>query len=74
MAGSYKHCVNEQGQLYNNENLHDMLDTFGDVDEAIEELYGMIWYLAKGDAASVEVARKHYQEGLDDSPGREDDE
>lgn len=71
MAGSYKHCVNDDGQLYNNENLHDMLGTFGDVDETIEELYGMVWFLAEGDPVRVEEARQYYGRGIMMSPGRE---
>lgn len=47
------------------------MENGGDVFEAIEEMYGMIWLLAKSgrhsdrDAADrVEWARKNYQDGL----------
>jgi hypothetical protein len=40
-----------------------------DAYETIEEMYGMIWYLAAGDASRVELARRNYQEGLRLSPG-----
>ena len=46
MAGSYNHCVDEDGQLLNNEDLVGMLENGGDVYEAVEEMYGMIWWLA----------------------------
>lgn len=87
MAGSYNHCVRHQdedghGELLANEDLLGMLENGGDVYEAIEEMYGMIWWLAAkiesdGDAegyyrpaaSQVEDARKNYQEGLRLSPG-----
>jgi hypothetical protein len=75
MAGSYNHCVTEQGNLASPERLAGMLDYHdtGDVFEAVEEMYGMIWYLAnmrEDDVANyapeqlVEFARQNYQEGL----------
>jgi hypothetical protein len=84
MAGSYNHCVANDGQLLVNEELQGMLECCsGDVYEAIEEMYGMIWWLAEqntlGDRASspdawtkaewVERARQSYDRGLDGSPG-----
>lgn len=70
MAGSYNHCIDEDGNLLDNERLVDMLENGGDVYEAVEELYGMIWWLA--DQASfgnelktmVDNARQSYIEGL----------
>lgn len=69
MAGSYNHCVNDQGQLLSHGYLAGMLDSDGDVYEAIEELYGMVWYLAGGSDLRVEEARSQYQTGLSMSPG-----
>ena len=80
MAGSYNHCVDkETGQLYVNEDLIQMVENLGDAYEAIEEMYGMIWVLAREleivDTAGrsmawwVEEARKYYQRGLELSPG-----
>jgi hypothetical protein len=86
MAGSYNHVVNHRkdGGLYEREILLDMLETrSGDVYEAIEEMYGMIWYLAysiggdhsttsksESDVAKemVEHARQNYKDGLIYSP------
>lgn len=48
MAGSYNHIVKNDGNLGDNEWVNGMLENGGDVYEAIEELYGMIWYLAFG--------------------------
>jgi len=73
MAGSYKHCVDDNGNLLDNEHLVGMLENGGDVYEAVEEMYGMIWWLADvadnlqgspGISQWVEEARQHYQEGL----------
>ena len=80
MAGSYNHCVTEAtGKLRSPESLNSSLSNGGDVYEAIEEMYGMIWWLADMLASStndsaevVEVARKHYKIGLDLSPGKSD--
>ena len=48
MAGSYNHCVAEDGQLLISRQLQSMLECCsGDVYEAIEEMYGMIWWLAE---------------------------
>ena len=72
MAGSYNHVVDENGNLESNETVVDMLENGGDVFEAVEEMYGMIWWLASklganaaGTKIIVEVARNNYQEGLD---------
>lgn len=81
VAGSYNHCVNDDGKLLSPEDLAGMLENGGDVYEAVEEMYGMIWYLA--DALSneeavhtkeywVQVARMKYNEGLQLSPGVEE--
>lgn len=66
MAGSYKHVVNDDGTFRG----VDLLDHMGDAYEAVEEMYGMIWFLADGDDARVETARQNWQIGFDRSPGR----
>lgn len=78
MAGSYNHCVNHEGKLLDPESLNDMLENGGDVYEAVEEMYGMIWYLAdtlecEGYHAAkdwVATARVQYTAGLKASPGK----
>jgi hypothetical protein len=70
MAGSYNHCVEKpSGKLLNNLDLVSMIENGGDVYEAVEEFYGMVWYLANGKAARVEDARQSYAYGLFLSPG-----
>jgi hypothetical protein len=71
MAGSYKHCVAEDGQLLTPEQFSGMIENLGDAYEAIEEMYGMVWYLAEGDASRVEAARQRHTTGLGLSPGIE---
>lgn len=77
MAGSYNHVVDDNGGLLSNERVNGMLENGGDVFEAVEEMYGMIWYLAyqlessdgyenRNDA--IEEAREFYKEGLKLSP------
>lgn len=78
MAGSYRHCVSANGRLRDPVSLNRSLDTGGDVYEAIEHLYGMIWWLAQrmhdrvpemgAPALYVSLAEKHYQTGLASSP------
>jgi hypothetical protein len=78
MAGSYNHVVNDDGTLKSNEALVNSLETGGDVYEAIEEMYGMIWWLANKLDESlpsmfgphdtpfiVEQARLMHHEGLE---------
>lgn len=69
MAGSHLHALPERGQLLAPEPLRDALETQGDVYEAVEEFYGMVWFLAGGDPAKVEEAQRNYRPGLDLSPG-----
>lgn len=81
MAGSYLHVVKDDGSLRSNKDVADMLENGGDVFEAVEEMYGMIWQLADAlvwetgtpndrdeIADRVELARQNYQEGLRTSP------
>lgn len=52
MAGSYNHIVDDQGRLLDAGDLCSMLECIsGDVYEACEEMYGMIWHLAERVAA-----------------------
>jgi hypothetical protein len=77
MAGSYKHCVADDGQLYIPEQLDQMIENGGDVYEAVEEMYGMIWHLATQlaelrnvpAAVFVDLANQHYEDGIARSPG-----
>lgn len=73
MAGSYDHIVDEAGALLNPEEFRKMVENLGDAYETIEELYGMIWYLAdlavetidrSKVAVLVEEARRYYKEGV----------
>lgn len=66
MAGSYSHCVDDDGKF----NGVERLDHLGDAYEALEEMYGMIWWLAAGQPSVVENARLNYKVGISDfSPG-----
>ena len=47
----------------------ELLDHLGDAYEALEEMYGMIHFLAGGDLGKVEIARLFYKEGIKMSPG-----
>jgi hypothetical protein len=69
MAGSYNHAVTDDGRLRNWKTMTIATETQGDAYETIEEMYGMIWYLADGKANSVEDARQNYKVGLEVSPG-----
>jgi len=73
MAGSYNHAVTDDGRLRNWQTMTIATETQGDAYETIEEMFGMIWYLAGGDAARVEEARQNYPAGIDLSPGRQPD-
>lgn len=75
MAGSFNHVVTDDGNLGSRDFVNDMLETEGDVFEAVEEMYGMIWWLAAifGAPAAppsevkriVEAARQNYKKGLE---------
>ena len=72
MAGSYNHVVTDDGRLRNARGINEMLECMsGDVVEAVEEMFGMIWFLAGGDADRVMRAEKRYMEGIEMSPGRQ---
>lgn len=55
MAGSYGHCVSDDGQLLENGDLVAMIENLGDAYEAINEMYGMIWLLADAWAKSGDL-------------------
>lgn len=78
MAGSYQHIVDDRGRLLPPERLCSMLECMsGDVYEACEEMYGMIWLMADQIAVAgdlnasdvVETSCKNYEAGLQYSPG-----
>lgn len=69
MAGSYRHATTGAGKLRNWRTMTVATETQGDAYETIEEMYGMIWWLADGDADRVEDARQHYLDGIGRSPG-----
>lgn len=70
MAGSYQHCVTDDGKLLGPVMLRAMLvENGGHVWEAVEELYGMVWYLAAGDELKVEEAQRMFRVGIQSSPG-----
>ena len=72
MAGSYNHAVDDEGRLRNTESMTIATENQGDAYETIEELYGMVWFLAGGDADLVEDARANWLRGVEEfSPGRE---
>lgn len=74
MAGSYNHAVDDQGRLRNWQTMTIATETQADAYETIEELFGMVWFLADGDPARVEEARQNYLAGIERSPGREPDD
>jgi hypothetical protein len=69
MAGSYHHIVEENGAFSGQQH---RLENGGDVYEALEELYGMIWFLANGDSEKVRIAQINYKKGLELAPKREE--
>jgi len=68
MAGSYGHCVDDQGALVDSVTLAGMLENGGDVWEAVEQMYGMIWFLADGQRDRVDAAQVRWAEGVSLSP------
>lgn len=80
MAGSYNHVVtNNRGKLLNPQSFVGMVDSLGDAYETVEEMYGMIHYLAarvelltavdQNHEQIVEEARANYRRGIKMSPG-----
>jgi len=69
MAGSYKHATTDAGNLRDNESFVGMIENLGDAYEMAEEMYGMIWVLARraapdDPASAVEEARRNYRDGI----------
>lgn len=82
MAGSYRHVVSDtagnMGKLLDPRDVVSMLETPGDVFGAVEEMFGMIWFLAgqinPDDPASVvELAEDNFRAGIETSPDVEPD-
>jgi len=72
VAGSYNHAVTNKGKLRNTRRMIIATETQGDAYETIEEMYGMIWWLANGNPSMVEEARQNYLLGISQmSPGRQ---
>jgi hypothetical protein len=69
LAGSYLHTVTDSGRLRRDQSI--AAENLGDAYETIEEMYGMIWWLASGSEDRVELARRNYRAGLAMSPGVE---
>jgi hypothetical protein len=64
MAGSYRHMITGTGKLRNSRGLRESLEhNSGDVNEALAECYGMIWWLAS-------VLARTPQHGWGDNPPR----
>lgn len=68
MAGSYLHVVNKHGALRTQAQINNSLENGGDIVEAIEEMYGMLWFLAAGNPELIELARVNWQVGYSMSP------
>lgn len=69
MAGSFSHVVQKDGNLRSASEVMRSLENPGDVFVTVEEMYGMIWFMAgtyayKDPKAAVEDARRQYREGL----------
>ena len=71
MAGSYNHATDNDGRLRSTETMSTATETQGDAYETIEELFGMVWFLADGDPYRVEEARQRYLDGIAVSPGKQ---
>lgn len=65
MAGSYSHVVYSDGTLRDNDDFVNSIENLGDAYEMVEEMYGMIWFLANGNPDLVEVARTNYRLGVE---------
>lgn len=77
MAGGYGHVVQKDGNLASNSRVNGLLENGGDVYETVEQMYGMIWFLAvtyayKDPKAAVQDARNQYKVGLKMAKGVND--
>lgn len=83
MAGSYNHAVDKDGKLDDFDIFKANVENLGDAYETVEEMYGMIWFLAHAlrntrelagqltdhtEAQLVELARANYSQGVQLSP------
>jgi DNA-binding transcriptional MerR regulator len=61
MAGSYRHCRNEDGSLR-----LDLIENLRDAGGAIEEMFDMIEYLSGGDKRKIHEAWRsgHYKKRM----------
>lgn len=60
MAGSYKHCSNEDGTFRDNESFANQIENLGDAYEACEEMHFMIEFLAGGDKSKIAEASSRF--------------
>jgi len=73
MAGSYSHATTDDGKLRSHESFVQMVENLGDAYETVEEMYGMIWWLADGDPDKVDNALLNWNFGISEkSPGVSD--
>lgn len=70
MAGSYMHVTGKNGEFRG----LDLIDNPGDAREALEQMHGMIRWLAAGDAARIKEAQDRYCDGPDPDPDLTSDE
>jgi hypothetical protein len=59
MAGSYKHCVTDDGKFLA-EDFDGMIENLGDAYEACEEMVFMIDFLANGDRSRIDEASEAF--------------
>ena len=59
MAGSYKHCTNDDGSFIGEE-FSEVIENLGDAHEACEMMHWMIEFLSLGDRTRIEMAEKAY--------------
>jgi hypothetical protein len=60
MAGSYKHCIDEETGEFR----FDLIENLGDAHEACEMMVFMIKFIAHGNKAEIDLAQKAYYAGL----------
>lgn len=56
MSGSYSHATTDEGKLRHETTMGGAIETPGDAYETIEEMYGMIWFLANRVMRELEMA------------------
>jgi hypothetical protein len=74
MAGGWYHITDSEGRLASPAVVRDMLENWGDIHEAIDQLYGMVQWLAEQWAQqnpgnltrheAIEAALEHSREGI----------